>query len=99
MPFTAQRRLLASLTMEPSRFVSVDPHLPITQETLEDWRQALAEVDAFFPSEDELLLEETQVHPERVLPRLATGRLRMDLDRKSTRLNSSHLGISYAVFC
>src|SRR5262245_63667450 len=22
-----------------------------------------------------------------------------DLDRKSTRLNSSHLGISYAVFC
>src|SRR5262245_62753970 len=23
----------------------------------------------------------------------------MNLDRKSTRLNSSHLGISYAVFC
>src|SRR5262245_64075931 len=26
-------------------------------------------------------------------------RLRSLLDRKSTRLNSSHLGISYAVFC
>src|SRR5437899_3977697 len=25
--------------------------------------------------------------------------LRIDRDRKSTRLNSSHLGISYAVFC
>src|SRR5437899_5380736 len=25
--------------------------------------------------------------------------IREDLDRKSTRLNSSHLGISYAVFC
>src|SRR5258705_2615059 len=25
--------------------------------------------------------------------------LRLGLDRKSTRLNSSHLGISYAVFC
>src|SRR5262245_64591006 len=25
--------------------------------------------------------------------------LESDLDRKSTRLNSSHLGISYAVFC
>src|SRR5258705_6581269 len=24
---------------------------------------------------------------------------RVDADRKSTRLNSSHLGISYAVFC
>src|SRR5436853_2938683 len=33
----------------------------------------------------------------------ALGRLRRlageDRDRKSTRLNSSHLGISYAVFC
>src|SRR5438045_7706003 len=31
-----------------------------------------------------------------------TGRpwhLQIDTDRKSTRLNSSHLGISYAVFC
>src|SRR5262245_63439885 len=27
------------------------------------------------------------------------GPNRIDLDRKSTRLNSSHLGISYAVFC
>src|SRR5947199_4771438 len=25
--------------------------------------------------------------------------IRMSTDRKSTRLNSSHLGISYAVFC
>src|SRR5258705_10030266 len=32
----------------------------------------------------------------RVLLRLA---LEATLDRKSTRLNSSHLGISYAVFC
>src|SRR5437899_3445779 len=29
---------------------------------------------------------------------IATGRARAG-DRKSTRLNSSHLGISYAVFC
>src|SRR5262245_64684264 len=27
------------------------------------------------------------------------GRFRAGSDRKSTRLNSSHLGISYAVFC
>src|SRR5947199_2260366 len=27
------------------------------------------------------------------------GALPIGLDRKSTRLNSSHLGISYAVFC
>src|SRR5947199_5407072 len=31
-------------------------------------------------------------------PRHHPGRV-VDQDRKSTRLNSSHLGISYAVFC
>src|SRR5258707_8482610 len=29
----------------------------------------------------------------------ATGRRRVSRDRKSTRLNSSHANISYAVFC
>src|SRR5256885_9559814 len=33
-----------------------------------------------------------------LLQRLQVGSL-LDLDRKSTRLNSSHLVISYAVFC
>src|SRR3989454_5177545 len=37
---------------------------------------------------------------ERVRPRLRLSILRLiPLDRKSTRLNSSHLVISYAVFC
>src|SRR5262245_19737927 len=30
---------------------------------------------------------------------LTGGGKKVELDRKSTRLNSSHLGISYAVFC
>src|SRR5437899_8057932 len=32
-------------------------------------------------------------------PRGRHGPANLSLDRKSTRLNSSHLGISYAVFC
>src|SRR5262245_66337922 len=32
-------------------------------------------------------------------PARAAGLARRSRDRKSTRLNSSHLGISYAVFC
>src|SRR5258705_3576392 len=32
-------------------------------------------------------------------PPAGAGHFRQDQDRKSTRLNSSHLGISYAVFC
>jgi cytidine kinase len=85
MPFAVQRRLLAALTVNPNRFVSIDPHLPITEETLDDWRHALAGADAFFPSEDELLLEETAVDPERVLPRLATGRLRFVVFKQAAR--------------
>src|SRR5687768_18103745 len=37
--------------------------------------------------------------PQRVGRRMDVGALRADLDRKSTRLNSSHGYISYAVFC
>src|SRR5947199_6237090 len=36
---------------------------------------------------------------ERAAPLDAHQNLRRVLDRKSTRLNFSHLGISYAVFC
>src|SRR3712207_7958364 len=38
--------------------------------------------------------------PGRALPELLVGHaLAAELDRKSTRLNSSHANISYAVFC
>src|SRR5205807_8002323 len=43
----------------------------------------------FLRQELERLLEKVQKRSERIA----------DLDRKSTRLNSSHLVISYAVFC
>jgi sugar/nucleoside kinase (ribokinase family) len=85
MPFAVQRRVLASMASNPNRFVSVDPHLPVTDETLDDWRQALAEADAFFPGEDELLLGATDIDPRRVLPRLATGRLRFIVLKQAGR--------------
>src|SRR5690349_22010059 len=37
--------------------------------------------------------------PDRPAQRLVLHQLRVALDRKSTRLNSSHVEISYAVFC
>src|SRR5438477_13155046 len=41
-----------------------------------------------------------EVHAARQLARLRAGReARLPGDRKSTRLNSSHMSISYAVFC
>src|SRR5207248_9670446 len=45
--------------------------------------------------EDELVLEAAHTPQHRAGSRVDLG----DLDRKSTRLNSSHRTISYAVFC
>src|ERR1035438_10638246 len=36
---------------------------------------------------------------DKMRPIILRALLKPDSDRKSTRLNSSHLGISYAVFC
>src|SRR5205807_7243269 len=47
-----------------------------------------------------LLLDHVARRVERALVQFGARRLEaIDLDRKSTRLNSSHLVISYAVFC
>ena len=74
MPFAVQRSLLESLD-GCGAFVSVDPHLPVTEETLPAWRRTLALADAFFPGEDELLID-AHGDPRAVLPRLVSGRLR-----------------------
>jgi sugar/nucleoside kinase (ribokinase family) len=84
MPFQSQRALLASLP-HSIPFVSVDPHQPITEDTLDEWRAALANADAFFPGEDELLLEEAQTDPHRALRRLVSGRLRFVVFKRGAR--------------
>jgi sugar/nucleoside kinase (ribokinase family) len=76
MPFDVQCALLSALRAYSPAFISIDPHLPVTEETLHDWRDALAYADAFLPGEDELLLEEAHANPHRALPRLINGRLR-----------------------
>jgi len=77
MPFEVQRALLTALSdHHRPAFVSIDPHLPVTEATLPEWREALADADAVFPGEDELLLEGVEANPYAALPRIVTGRLR-----------------------
>src|SRR3712207_7955376 len=45
------------------------------------------------------VLRQAEVGDERVLGVVEEDVRRLDVDRKSTRLNSSHANISYAVFC
>jgi sugar/nucleoside kinase (ribokinase family) len=76
MPFAIQRALLESIRERSESFISIDPHLPVTEETFADWKKVLAHADAFFPGEDELLLDGVHTDPQHALPRLVTGRLR-----------------------
>src|SRR5258705_10163506 len=64
--------------------------------------------DLVFDAREDLDVDDDAFHPRRHLQRRVLHVLRLlaedrgeqlFLDRKSTRLNSSHLGISYAVFC
>ena len=85
MPFDVQRALLTALRGHAPAFVSIDPHLPVTEETLHEWREALADADAFFPGEDELLLEGAHANPQRALPRLVNGRLRFVVFKRGAK--------------
>ncbi len=77
MPMATQRALLERFEeASPTAFVSIDPYVPVTEASFEAWRETLAHCDAFFPSEDELLLEDAATDPRVSLPRLAAGRLR-----------------------
>jgi sugar/nucleoside kinase (ribokinase family) len=85
MPSDAQRALLAALSGRASAFVSVDPHRTVTEASLDEWREALADADAFFPGEDELLLDGAQADPRRALRRLVSGRLRFVVFKRGAR--------------
>jgi sugar/nucleoside kinase (ribokinase family) len=85
MPFEVQRALLVSLRAQAGRFVSIDPHQTVTEETLPEWREALADADAFLPGEDELLLEDAHANPRHALPRLANGRLRFVVFKRGAK--------------
>jgi sugar/nucleoside kinase (ribokinase family) len=56
--------------------LSIDPHEIVTEASLPRWRETLAHADSFFPSEDEMRLDDAQSDPRRALRRLAGGRLR-----------------------
>ena len=85
MPFDAQRALLTALRADAPAFVSVDPHRAVTEESLEEWREALSDADAFFPGEDELLLDGAQADPRRALRRLVSGRLRFIVFKRGAK--------------
>ena len=80
MPLETQAALVRAIRAWESpdhpAHISLDPHLPVTPETLARYRPLLAEVDAFFPSDDELRLPDAVRDPAGTLASLGGGRLR-----------------------
>src|SRR3712207_8885549 len=56
------------------------------------------QLDGHQDDDDVLAVQEDSEHPEGEQDR-GDGEIVVEADRKSTRLNSSHANISYAVFC
>src|SRR5437899_6273884 len=72
---------------------SSDLELRIGNYVIIGWNATIADTDFHPIAPAERIADAMACSP------LAQGRQRPEIDRKSTRLNSSHLGISYAVFC
>ena len=77
MPIARQRELIEFLSPRRDAALSVDPHEPVTEASLPAWRELLAHVDVFWPSDDELRLDHADDDPRGTLRRLAGGRLRL----------------------
>ncbi len=78
-PLVCQRPLLEVLSARADVLLSLDPHDPVREDNLERWREALALLDVFFVSEEELQLAGVADDPRGALVRLAGGRLRYAL--------------------
>jgi cytidine kinase len=78
MPFAIQSALVAGLAKHRETALSLDPHEPIREDNLESWRAVLANVDALFVSEDDLLLPAATLDARGAMRSLAGagGRLR-----------------------
>jgi ribokinase len=85
-PLECQRALLEALSARAgSCHVSLDPHEPVTPASLPRWRPALALVDAFLVSAEEIALPGAGSSPARALAAEAGGRLRRVLLKQGDR--------------
>jgi sugar/nucleoside kinase (ribokinase family) len=65
--------------------VSLDPHELVTEASLPRWLGVLEHADLFWPSEDELRLDDAQTDPHAALRRLATPRLKYVLYKRGLK--------------
>jgi sugar/nucleoside kinase (ribokinase family) len=85
MPLDIQRSLLRAARRTPDTLVSLDPYLMLSEETLDDLRPLIDDVDVLLVSEDELELSAPADDPLRSLRDLPRGRLRYVVFKRGPR--------------
>ena len=79
MPIATQRALVEAIRNweqpDAPALVSLDPHLPLNEGTLDEWSALLSHVNVFLPSDDEMHWADAAKDPT-AFGRLARGRLR-----------------------
>src|SRR5699024_12784954 len=90
LPYTTLFRSHAGEVQVESIYVSVDPYM---RGRMNDTKSYVQPFQVNEPLQGHIVGKVTQSNDERLSVDCVT------LDRKSTRLNSSHVSISYAVFC
>ena len=89
MPIATQGTLVRAIrdweSPEHPAFVSLDPHLALSADTFEQWRELLTGVDLFLPSDDEMRWPDAVADAATAFARLATGRLRYVAWKRGTK--------------
>ena len=84
IPIECQARLLEPLSLRAGAMLSLDPHDPLREGTLERWQPLLPLLDLLFVSEEELTLPGLEADPAK-LASLAGGRLRAIAHKRGER--------------
>jgi cytidine kinase len=84
-PLATQITLIERLSRLDGALLSLDPHEPVSEDTLAAWRPVLERLDVLLLGEDEMRLAEAAHDPVAALRRLAGGRLRYLLYKRGAR--------------
>lgn len=84
MPFVAQHTIVDRLARLPGAQVSLDPNMPLRDDTLDGWQLLLRQVDRFFIGLDELQLTSIDLEWPRPFAAAVGGRLQQVIAKRGS---------------
>jgi len=84
MPFIAQHSIVDRLARLSGDRISLDPHLPLREDTLDGWQRLLRQVDRFFIGHDEVQLAQLDPQWPRSFATAVGGRLQQVIVKRGS---------------